>query len=242
MIDVTYVNKVCNFTLHENAERCDFLQFLKHTSMIEPYGSEYEYRNDVHLLSKLCAIGYLLVGYKDEKCPRAIICESGIKNGKSLFVNLFKEITQMYVIPGRVIDGQSPFIWSQMPENTKIVFIDDLPEKFNLELIYPNITGNWVIRKKGGRNNVIPFKKSPKIILETIKPLSGKGASFEDRIWRLQFSNYYHKNHNVVSEFGKIFYFEWNTSDWAYTWELIADCIKLYLRYGCIDANVVYRD
>lgn len=40
MIDAIYRNDVCKFTQTENAERCDFLQFLKRTSMIEPCGSE----------------------------------------------------------------------------------------------------------------------------------------------------------------------------------------------------------
>ena len=40
MIEAIYRNDVCKFTQTENAERCDFLQFLKRTSMIEPCGSE----------------------------------------------------------------------------------------------------------------------------------------------------------------------------------------------------------
>lgn len=238
MIDAKYINGVCDFTLSENAEKCDFLQFLKRTSMIEPCGSEYEYRNDVHLLSKLCAIGYLVVGYKDPNNLRVVICESGIRNGKTLFANLFKEISQMYVLPGLNISlTRDTYLWSQMPENTKIVLIDDIPEEPLFEYLYSKITDDWVINKKGGKSYVIPFSKSPKIIVTSNKPLKSRDLSWKFRVWRLKFSDYYSQERNVLSEFGKLFYHEWSTADWVYTWELIADCISLYLRYGYVDTD-----
>lgn len=241
MIDAIYINGVCNFTQNANAEKCDFLQFLKRTSLIEPCGSEYECRNDVHLLSKLCAIGYLIVGYKDPQNPRAVFCESGIRNGKTLFANFFREVSQMYVVQGNTLDlKRDLFPWSQMPEETKIVLIDDVPEQFCFEYLFPNITGDWYVNKKGGRRGFLPFNKSPKLILTSEKPLPSRGASLEFRMWRLQFSDYYNQERNIVSDFGKIFYHEWNTTDWTYTWELIADCISLYLRYGYINTEKAY--
>ena len=238
MIEARYINSVCNFTLNDNAEKCDFLQFLKRTSMIEPCGSEYECRNDVHLLSKLCAIGYLIVGYKDSENPRAVFCESGTRNGKILFANLFKEISQMYVLPGVNIGlTRDTYLWSQMPENTKIVLIDDILEELQLEYLYSYISGDWVVNKKGGKSYVIPFSKSPKIIVTRNKPLVSSDPSSIFRTWRLQFSDYYNQERTVQSEFGKLFYHEWSTADWAYTWELIADCISLYLRYGYVDTD-----
>lgn len=240
MIDVTYKNNVCVFKLNENAEKCDFLQFLKRTSMVERCGSEYEYRDDVHLLSKLCAIGYLVVGYKDLDNPRAVFCESGIRNGKTLFANFFKEVSRMYVLQGANLKlTRSPFLWSQMPEDTRIVLIDDILEEFSFEHLYSNITGNWEVKKKGGRSYIIPFHKSPKIIITSNKPLISKDPSTRFRVWRLKFSDYYNQERNIVSDFGKIFYHEWNTTEWAYTWELIADCISLYLRYGYIDTDKI---
>ena len=238
MIDARYINGVCIFTQNANAEKCDFLQFLKRTSMIEPHESKYEYRNDVYLLSKLCAIGYLIVGYKDSENPRAVFCESGTRNGKTLFANFFREVSRMYVVQGKTLDiTKNLFPWSQMPEGTKIVHIDDVPEQFCFEYLFPNITGDWHINKKGGRCSFLPFNKSPKLILTSEKPLPSKGPSLKYRMWRLRFSNYYNQERNIVSDFGKIFYHEWSTADWAYTWELIADCISLYLRYGYVDTD-----
>lgn len=240
MIDARYINGVCSFTQNANAEKCDFLQFLKRTSMIEPHESKYEYRNDVHLLSKLCAIGYLVVGYKDPNNLRAVICESGTRNGKTLFANLFKEISQMYVLPGLNIGlTRDTYLWSQMPENTKIVLIDDIPEELQFEYLYSNISGDWVVNKKGGKSYVIPFSESPKIIVTRNIPLVLSDPSSIFRAWRLQFSDYYNQERTVQGEFGKLFYYEWSTADWAYTWELIADCISLYLRYGYIDTDAI---
>ena len=235
MIEAIYRNDVCKFTQTENAERCDFLQFLKRTSMIEPCGSENEYRNNVHLLSTLCAIGYLVIGYKDLNNPRAVFCESGTRNGKTLFANLFKEISRMYIVQGKIGD---PFLWSEMPEDIKIVLIEDFSESFKLETLFNNITGDWYINKRGGRHSFLPFSKSPKLILTSTQPLTSKDPSLTHRMWRLQFSDYYGQEHRVESDFGKLFYHEWDTTDWAYIWELIADCIHLYLRYGYINTDI----
>lgn len=62
-----------------------------------------------------------------------------------------------------------------------------------------------------------------------------------NEITRIYYYKFLNQDKSIVNDFGKIFYHEWNTTDWTYTWELIADCISLYLRYGYINTEKDYQ-
>lgn len=241
MIESTFRDGLCTFTQSSEAEKCMFLQFLKNTSNFthrkekEKITSYEDNQNRMHLLSKLCAVGYLIVAHKDEDCPRAVICTGEARSGKTLFATFFKQISNLYFAQGLTFNPErDSFMWSRMPHETKIVLIDDVLKNFNFEYIYPNLTGNWMINHKGGCRTYLKFEESPKIIITSRYSPNGKGSSFYDRIWSLCFSDYYSSEHNIVSDFGCMFYQEWDVSEWRRTWELIADCIRLYLQFGYI--------
>lgn len=90
----------------------------------------------------------------------------------------------MYIVQGKIGD---PFLWSEMPEDIKIVLIEDFSELFKLETLFNNITGDWYINKRGGRHSFLPFSKSPKLILTSTQPLTSKDPSLTHRIGDFSF-------------------------------------------------------
>lgn len=241
-----------SYTITEEGKGCHFLQFLVNASNFtwrksrEEITEEENNENRIHLLSKLCAIGYMAMEAKDNNVARAVIGmdgkqsevgESNGRSGKSLIGELMRNVVPTTYIPGKRSDlFNDQFIWNDVQENTKLVFIDDVLINFNFEFLFPNITGDWTINYKGGRRITIPFAKSAKIYIATNHAIRGAGSSFTDRQWLLAFSDFYNDAHKPVDDFGTLFFSEWDYDQWNLTWNLLATCIQLYLNFGVIQA------
>ena len=183
---------------------------------------------------------------KDNNVARAVIGmdgkqsevgESNGRSGKSLIGELMRNVVPTAYISGKRSDIFSDqFIWNDVQENTKLVFIDDVLQNFNFEFLFPVITGDWTINYKGGRRITIPFAKSAKIYIPTNHAIRGNGSSFKDRQWLIAFSDFYNDVHKPLDDFGCLFFSEWDYDQWNLTWNLLANCIQLYLEFGVIQA------
>lgn len=236
----------------DQAGECHFLQFLinvsnftwrKRTDEIEKIELQ---ENRQHLLSKLCAIGYMLMECKDPGNARAVlgmdgkqseVGDSNGRSGKSLIGEALRVVLPTAYIPGKRRDLlDDNFLWNDVVENTKIVFFDDVLINFNFEFLFPNITGDWTVNYKGGRRITYPFAESPKIYIATNHAVKGSGSSFRDRQWLLAFSDFYNADHKPVHDFGCLFFSEWDYYQWNLFWNLMANCIQLYLKFGVVEA------
>lgn len=242
----------CSYTITDEGSKCHYLQFLQNTSNFTwrkkaDEISEQEYQeNHIHLLSKLCAIGYMLMEAKDNNVSRAVIGmdgkqsevgDSNGRSGKSLIGELMRNVMPIAYIPGKNSDiFKDQFVWNDVQENTKLVFIDDVLQNFNFEFLFPNITGDWSVNYKGGRRMTLPFTQSPKIYIATNHAIRGEGSSFTDRQWLLAFSDFYNDAHKPVDDFGSLFFSEWDFDQWNLCWNLMANCIQLYLKFGVVQA------
>ena len=243
---------VYTYEVSEDGEKCHYLQFLINTSNFTWRKPDNEVtdiernENRTHLLSKLCAIGYMLMEAKDNNVARAVIGmdgkqsevgDSNGRSGKSLIGELMRNVMPIAYIPGKNSDiFKDQFVWNDVQENTKLVFIDDVLQNFNFEFLFPNITGDWSVNYKGGRRMTLPFTQSPKIYIATNHAIRGEGSSFTDRQWLLAFSDFYNDQHKPVDDFGSLFFSEWDFDQWNLCWNLLANCIQLYLTFGVIQA------
>lgn len=262
-IDVVRYTSLIDFDVDENGHftyaitpvgvMCDFLRFLENTSNFS-WRKDENGQTDAsekaemaqHLLSKLCAIGYMAMDVKDAGVTRAVIAmdgkqsevgESNGRSGKSLVGELMRKITNVAYIGGKkdkLLDDQ--FIWDGITEKTRLVFIDDVKQNFDFEMLFPLITGDWMVNHKGGERITIPYERSPKIYIPTNHAVAGSGSSFRDRQWIILFSDYYNETHKPVDDFGCQFFSEWEFLQWSLTWNLVAQCIQLYLTYGVVQA------
>jgi hypothetical protein len=209
-------------------ETCDFLKFLKNVS-----SSNHE------LMSKLCAIGYLLSDYKDRSNSKAVVAidenahEIGMC-GISIFGQFIRRFRQSVYL-GRNTNLENQFVWSNITEHTRIVLLDDVPVNFDFGLLFNNISGDWIVNRKAKNKFVIPFAKSPKILITSRLPLLESGLSYTERMWKIWFTDYY-KNIDPIDEFGRAFFREWNLEQWCLAWNLAAQCVQIYSKYGFVQS------
>lgn len=252
LITFSNENNTLTYQLSDDGQNCHFLKFLinasnftwrKDPADIDPEDME---ENNIHLLSKLCAIGYLILECKDASVARAVVGmdgklsevgESNGRSGKSLIGELLRRVIPTAYIPGKNRDiFNDQFTWNDIVEKTKFVFIDDVLRNFQFEFLFPNITGDWSVNYKGGRRLTFPFSVSPKIYIATNHAIMGSGSSFADRQWLIAFSDYYNDKRKPVDDFGTMFFNEWDYTQWNLTWNMVANCVQLYLKHGVIQA------
>ncbi len=252
LITFTETDGKYTYELSSEGKKCHYLQFLINTSNFtwrkkpEEVEEDELLENNLHLLSKLCAIGYMLMEAKDNNVTRAVIGmdgkqsevgESNGRSGKSLVGELMRQVMPIVYIPGKKPDiFNDSFVWNDIDEKTRLVFIDDVLQNFNFEFLFPNLTGDWTVNKKGGSRITYPFAKSPKIYIATNHAIRGTGSSFTDRQWLIAFSDFYNDTHKPLDDFGVLFFSEWDFQQWNHCWNLLANCIQLYLRYGVVQA------
>lgn len=252
LITFTKEGERYTYTFSKEGKDCHFLQFLKNASDFtwrkqpDEIEEEERYENDVHLLSKLCAIGYLAMECKDANVTRAVVAmdgkqsevgDSNGRSGKSLIGELMRQVVGTVYINGKKADiFNDSFIWNDIDERTRLVFIDDVMVNFNFEFLFPNLTGDWTVNKKGGSRITYPFAKSPKVYIPTNHAIRGTGSSFNDRQWLIAFSDYYNDKHKPMDDFGMLFFSEWDYHQWNLMWNLVANCVQLYLQFGVVQA------
>lgn len=254
-----------SYQVTETGKKCHFLQFLINTSnftwrkeklraeQMERTGNsditipeEDIYDNYVHLIAKMCAIGFMLLEAKDRSVSRAVVAMDGKqsevgasngRSGKSIVGEMFKYLMPTFFINGKVKDLPSDnFLWNDLVEGMRCCFIDDVRPNFDFEFLFANITGDWKVNYKGGSRATFNFPVSPKIYLTTNHALNGDGSSFLDRQWLIAFSDYYNNEHKPIHDFGTMFFDEWDFEQWNLHWNLMAECVRAYLMFGVVES------
>jgi hypothetical protein len=252
-----------SYALSADGKKCHFLQFLINASNFnwkkerliaegnrDVFISDEERQENIrHLLSKLCAIGYMATEFKDPNVIKAVVgmdgkqgtgTDSNGRCGKSLIGFAMEHVMPVAYINGKKKDIETDqFLWNDVAEKTRLVFMDDVSKGFNLESQFANLSGSWQVNYKGGGRRTFPFSVSPKMYISTNFTLRGNGDSFRARQWLLGFSDYYSAKHQPKDDFGVLFFNEWENEhmeQWDLFWNLIACCVHLYMNFGVIEA------
>lgn len=234
----------------EEGRKCEFLQFLYNVSNFSwrdmqksgTLTSKQARINDLHLVSKLCAIGYLMQPVKERNFAKAIIAVDTDKNemgstGKSLLGKILKSVLASESISGRQPHfAENPFVWQFITEATKLACIDDLNE-LDIDSIIYEITGEWIINKKMQKTYIIPFEKTPKMYITTPHKFKRSDPSFMRRICYICFSDYYNQSRTPADDFGHILVDNWNDEQWKLTNRLLIECMNLYLEFGFVEVK-----
>jgi len=241
-----------HYSLTEAGRKCDFLQFLINASNFtwrkDQISEDEALDNAQHLVSKLAAFGYLITSAKDKSVCKAVVAmdgkqadfgESNGRSGKSLLGEAVRQIISTKQLNGKAAGGagaNNQFIWDGVDEKTRLVFIDDVQKDFDFELIFSLITGDFTVNPKGHQAFTIPFATSPKFYISTNYAISGDGESFAARQWLLAFSDFYNSCHQPKDDFNVHFFDEWDEEQWNYFWNLAAQCVQVYFRFGYVSA------
>lgn len=240
------------YDINDKGQKCHFLKFLENASNYtwrkpaEEITLDDVAENAHHFVAKLCAIGYLLHSHKNKSITKAVIgmdgkqSEVGISNGrsgKSLVGNAINEVIHQCYIPGKQKNlTDDAFIFDGVTEKHKNVFIDDVRTNFDFEFLFPPITGNMTVNKKGDKRFVLHFEQSPKFYITTNHALNGDGSSFKDRQWLIAFSDFYNAEHKPIDDFGVPFFDEWDYEQRNLFYNLMATCLQLWFRFGIVES------
>jgi hypothetical protein len=163
------------------------------------------------------SIGYLLHGYKDSGNAKVIVLvdekipddgEPNGRTGKSIFGKALSKLKKSSRIDGKNFTFTERFTFQQVYLDTKIIEFNDVTRKFDLERLFSVTTDDMTIENKGEKPFTLSFDDSPKLIVSTNYTIKGQGASFEDRLFEVEFSDYYNENHKPIDDFGNLFFDE----------------------------------
>ena len=150
--------------------------------------------------------------------------------GKSIWANMFEHLLPTYVIDAkspRLTDD--PHLYDGVDDRTDVVVFDDCRRNLNFEFFLSQITRGLTVNPKGEKKFTID---PPKFIFTTNHAIRGSGNSFHRRQYIISFSNYYNGLRSPKDDFGNIFFYEWEGEQWNLFYNLMAQCVQLYLKYG----------
>jgi hypothetical protein len=243
-----------NIKLSTEGKRCHFLQFLINTSNFiwrdkmkgEKIDKSCIEEQNIQLLNKLTAIGYLIHRFKNPSSAKAVVCmdgklsevgDSNGRSGKSLMGKAIEHLVPQVYIPAKtknLTDDQ--FLYDEVSVKTENIFLDDVRANFDFEHFFPLITGKLTVNKKGGIRYTIPEEFTPKLLITTNHAINGDGSSFKDRQHICVFSDYYNDNHKPQDDFNCLFFQEWDNNQWNLFYNLGALCLNLYFKHGLVNA------
>lgn len=221
---------------------------------VSPIGSDFDkflsliMGGDSDRKDELCsAIGYLLSRYKNPGCPKAILLTDMSKEdnhggtGKGMIFNAISLVRKNgYTIDGKGLENENKmrFAFSGVTKETQIVHFDDLTKKFQLEKLFPAITGEWACESKGIDNHNIPFTESPKMILSTNYWIRGVEDSFKRRVNIYELTNYFSAKRTPKDVFGHLFFgSDWDEKEWQKFDNTMIACAQIFLQSGLLTAT-----
>lgn len=239
----------------EDALNCHFLGFLRNCSNFT-WRKEARFKetnkdedapeldelmmNARHLINKLTAIGYMLHDYKNDSELKAVICmdgkisEVGSSNGRTGKSILGRAIEQ--IIPTEYIAAKNKkitednFLFGDVTEKTKVIFLDDVRANIDFEFFFPVISGKLKVNPKGAPGFTLEQEDTPKLLITSNHAINGEGSSFRDRQAFVAFSDFYNDNHKPIDDFGINFFTEWGFDQWNLFYNLMGTCLQLYFQ------------
>lgn len=191
-------------------------------------------------LTALCSsIGYLLHGYKDPAVAKAIVfldeaisdVPSG-RTGKSLVAEALQKLVPVHRVDARNFNFGSQFSFQSVGIEDQIIDFNDASKGFNFEKLFSAITDDIQVERKYQDEITIPFEDSPKFLLSTNHVIEGEGASFEDRVFQIEFAPHYGADHRPIDEFGHRLFDDWDQEEWCRFDNLMMLFVQQYLRNG----------
>ena len=182
-------------------------------------------------------IGYLVHTYKSPTNSKAVVIyDSNVSmrnpsggTGKSLLCRMVGEAVKSKFKNGKRMDLNNRFVLSDITIDDNLIILDDIPENFQTNRLFPDITGDMVIERKYENSITIPAKDSPKILINSNYPLLDNGYSYERRKHEFVITSIYGKDLTPEDQYGKKLIDDWDDDEWNSFYNLIFLCLQKYL-------------
>lgn len=221
---------------------CDFAEFLGNaiTGKKAAERADAE-RSMIH--SVYTSIGYLLHRHKNPASTKAIIATDKVlrrgkenegRTGKTLLSKAISRMVNTAMIDGRNFSFDRPFPFQQVNVDTELVNFNDIKKNFDFTRLFGMVTEEFSFEKKNQDMITMPFEDAPKFYISANSSLKGDGASTRARQQVIEFTNYYHEEHQPVHDFGRLFFSGWPADEWARFYAFMAHCVQCYLKDGLL--------
>ncbi|MCG2609987.1 hypothetical protein LZZ90_00530 [Flavobacterium sp. SM15] len=199
-------------------------------------------------------IGYLVHRYKDPANPKIIILldqvanDSNGANGgvdKSLLIKALSYALRIFEIGGKSFKTDYTFTYDGIDEQTAIMLLNDAPKNAHLDSFFNFSTDAITIHRKYKSSLIIPFEKSPKVVITTNHMIKQThGNSSERRKYQIELSNHFGANHTPKDEFGHLLFLDWeaDSEQWHHYYNFIFFCVQYYLCFGLINPPKINID
>ena len=203
-------------------------------------------KEETRVVSMRSTIGFLMHGHKNlSYCPAVILNDEVISDnpeggtGKGIFKNALSKMKKLVTIDGKSFTFEKSFAYQLVSADTQILCFDDVKKYFDFERLFSVVTEGLTLEKKNKDAILIPFSKSPKIVITTNYALKGAGNSFARRKWELELFQHYKKNWTPQDEFGKLLFDDWDTEEWSCFDNYMISCLQLFLKNGLVESTFV---
>lgn len=188
------------------------------------------------------AIGYLLHSHKDPANTKAIVFiderpgdGANGRCGKSLVGKAISKIRKSVRRDGKNFKFNQ-FMFQSVKPDTAIIDFNDVTKGFPFENLFSIITDDMAVEEKNKAEVIVPFERSPKILITTNHAIKGVDASTLDREFVIEFSDYFNEKHKPVDEFGKKFFEPfWNIEEWTSFDNFMIECLRDFLSKGLLE-------
>ena len=226
--------------------KSEYYKFLMNVSM-RPVNGKLEY--DPERMNNLFRLqGYLLHDYKDRANPRAVVLmdvsdkgEPSGRTGKGLIIDGISQLKKTIKEDGKSFKDDNRFKFSLVTIDSKVVYLDDVPEKFNFENFFSVISEGISVELKFVNKFYIPYDFSPKIAISTNYAITGRGSSNEARKYEYELSNFYSEKHTPSDDFGHLLFYAWDSYQWNMFDYLMMYSVQEYLDKG-VASSVCIND
>ncbi|WP_294141623.1 hypothetical protein [uncultured Sanguibacteroides sp.] len=218
----------------------------------KPLSEDERQEQDLHFISKVAALGYLMFRYKEEGKAYMVYCmETEISQegkhlggtGKSLSMKTLGKVRAQYVRDGqsKAMDDVEKLFDGVQKGRTEQVYIDDVKETVDLHRFMPKVTGDFEVRSLYSDTQIIPFDEAPKLSFTSNHGIKKFDSSLRRRTWFSAFSDYYHPEDRTMgimerspyTEFGKNLLTDYTTDEMNKFYNFMAQCLHVYLKFRC---------
>lgn len=198
----------------------------------------------------MSAIGYLISNFKKPSLTKAVILtdlklgnyeDANGGTGKGILGTAISKLRKTCIKDGKHLKpGGNRFFYQEMEPGSNVMWFDDLSPDFDFSLLYPVLTTGMHFERKYEHARYIPFEETPKLLLATNYVVKAPmGSSTERRKWEFEVSDYYGLDYTPEDEFGKMFFDEWDDSEWNSFFMFMFECNKLFLKKGLIKVSEI---
>lgn len=127
-------------------------------------------------------------------------------------------------------------MFQSVKPDTAIIDFNDVKKGFPFENLFSIITDDMAVEEKNKAEVIVPFERSPKILITTNHAIKGIDASTLDREFVIEFSDYFNEKHKPVDEFGKKFFEPfWNIEEWTSFDNFMIESLRYFLSNGLVE-------